>query len=187
MSYLDLPIEIWAMIVKLSGNYNCVSFVNKFFHEVFTLLRPALKQIDSEVYMEKITEHKYLSVSKWARANGCNWDSGLCANAAFTGRLDVLIWLRDKSIHGDDICPWDGYTCMYAAINGHLDVIKWSRDKSIHGDDICKCGTGVCYNAAINGHLDVLKWAAENDCPLDDFTVSYVADEYRLNLSHLLK
>ena len=35
-------------------------------------------------------ENGWLDLLKWARQNGCNWDSNTCSNAAFNGHLEVL-------------------------------------------------------------------------------------------------
>ncbi len=34
----------------------------------------------------------HLEILKWARANGCEWDSETCESAARGGHLDVLKW-----------------------------------------------------------------------------------------------
>jgi len=61
-------------------------------------------------------------VLKWARANGCPWDGGTCAQAAKGGHLEVLRWAREHD------CPWDDGTCEFAAEGGHLEVLQWARE-----------------------------------------------------------
>ena len=34
----------------------------------------------------------HLNVLQWARANGCEWDANVCAQAAEGGHLEVLKW-----------------------------------------------------------------------------------------------
>ena len=58
---------------------------------------------------------------KWARENGCNWNSFTCSNAVENGHLEVLKWARQNS------CEWDSFTCSCAAENGHLEVLKWAK------------------------------------------------------------
>ena len=95
----------------------------------------------------------HLDVLKWARSEGCPWNSWTCTNAARNGYLDILKWARANG------CPWDAWTCAYAANDGHLDVLKWLRSAD------CPWDTKTYAFAAENGHLDILKWARENGCP----------------------
>ena len=53
-----------------------------------------------------------LEVLKWARENGCQWNSSTCSNAASGGHLEVLKWARDNG------CKWDINTCYNAAGGG---------------------------------------------------------------------
>ena len=53
---------------------------------------------------------------KWARANGCPWDEGTCANAAEGGHLDVLKWARENG------CPMDENTRKIAAKLGYVET-----------------------------------------------------------------
>ena len=43
----------------------------------------------------------HLEVLKWARSNGCEWNSWTCASAAENGHLEVLKWARSND------CPWN--------------------------------------------------------------------------------
>ena len=43
----------------------------------------------------------HLEMLKWARENGCDWNSDTCANAAINGHLEVLKWARENG------CQWD--------------------------------------------------------------------------------
>ena len=55
-------------------------------------------------------------VLKWARANGCPWDTWTCYGAAKGGHLEVLKWARENG------CPWDGYTRHVAASKGYVET-----------------------------------------------------------------
>ena len=44
-----------------------------------------------------------------------------CADAAWSGHLELLKWAR---LNG---CPWNEFTCSRAAFNGHLGLLKWAR------------------------------------------------------------
>jgi hypothetical protein len=63
----------------------------------------------------------YLEVLKWAKEQGCDWDSYTCAYAAAGGHLETLVWARE---HG---CDWNSDTCSSAAKGGHLETLIWAR------------------------------------------------------------
>ena len=64
----------------------------------------------------------HLEVLQWARANGCDWDTGTCYLAAQEGHLDVLQWARANG------CDWNSEKCAaIAAVRGHLDLLQWAR------------------------------------------------------------
>ena len=56
----------------------------------------------------------YVSTLKWARQNGCYWNSNTCKIAAENGHLNCLQWARQNG------CAWTSGTCEVAAWNGHL-------------------------------------------------------------------
>ena len=58
----------------------------------------------------------HLSVLKWARENGCEWNSWTCTYAAKNGHLDVLKWAREMVVSGilghvDMRFTMDNYMC----------------------------------------------------------------------------
>ena len=63
-----------------------------------------------------------LEVLKWAREQGCPWDSWTCYHAAAGGHLEVEQWARGRD------CPRDQSTCHTAARRGHLEVLMWARE-----------------------------------------------------------
>jgi hypothetical protein len=90
------------------------------------------------------------------------WNSRLCNWAALEGQLDVLIWLRDKTVHGGGICPLDTETCSGAARSGNLDLMKWLRDKNIHGENgICPWNEYTSNIAALHGNLNILQYVRD--------------------------
>ena len=105
----------------------------------------------------------HLEVLQWARQNGCPWALGMCTFAAIGGHLEVLRWLRQNG------CPWDEYTCAYAARHGHLEVLQWARQNG------CPWDESTCWRAASGGHLEVLQWARQNGCPWDWMTCTFAA------------
>jgi hypothetical protein len=80
----------------------------------------------------------HLELLKWARANGCDWDSRTCEDAALEGHLEVLQWARANG------CPWDAVTCQCAAGGGHLEVLQWARANG------CPCNSYKQDNASLN-------------------------------------
>jgi hypothetical protein len=66
----------------------------------------------------------YLEVLQWARANGCEWDTNTCREAAYSGHLEVLQWARANG------CEWDAGTCYHAAYSGHLLKCCSGRDRA---------------------------------------------------------
>ena len=41
-------------------------------------------------------QNGWLDLLKWARKNGCDWDSYTCNYAAENGHLEILKWARDS-------------------------------------------------------------------------------------------
>ncbi len=95
----------------------------------------------------------HLEVLKWARKNGCDWNSRTCVRAAKTGRLKILKWARKNG------CGWNSDVCVSAAFYGHFEVLKWARENG------CDWNESVIHYARLRGHYDILKWAVENGCP----------------------
>ena len=112
----------------------------------------------------------HLEVIKWARENGCEWNSWTCAGAALNGHLYILEWAHQNG------CPWSSSTCECAARNGHLEVIKWARENG------CSWNSWTCAYAAQNGHLEVLKWARANGCELDSWICMRAAENGHLEV-----
>ena len=65
-----------------------------------------------------------VALLRWARENGCPWDTRTCATAAAGGQLEVLQWARENG------CPWDERTCVAAAACSHLEVLQWALENS---------------------------------------------------------
>ncbi len=71
--------------------------------------------------LRQATEGGHLEVLKWARANGCQWNSFTCAYVADGGHLEVQQWARANG------CKWNSFTRVFAAQGGHLKVLQWAR------------------------------------------------------------
>ena len=63
-----------------------------------------------------------LETLRWARENGCDWNTNACAMAAMGDQLEVLQWLRANS------CPWNHGVCHFAVDKGHAETLRWARE-----------------------------------------------------------
>src|SRR5580658_2034417 len=115
---ITVLIEILSKVSKIS--IVVFSHVNKFCYIISS--RCAIQyKIPKSLKCHEIAIEGSLEVLKWARSNGCEWNSYTCCGAALNGHLEVLKWARSEG------CPWNSGTCSGAALNGHLEVLKWAR------------------------------------------------------------
>ena len=64
----------------------------------------------------------YVSTLKWARQNGCDWDSDTCKFAAWNGHLNCLQWARQNG------CDWGRSACLIRArFYEHSHVVEWIK------------------------------------------------------------
>ncbi len=65
----------------------------------------------------------FLNILKWARENGCYWNSSICYYAAENGHLEVLKWAKENG------CTWDKDLYIKSAEkNKHVDIIEWIKN-----------------------------------------------------------
>eukprot|EP00951_Prasinocladus_malaysianus_P005587 scaffold39488_cov25-Prasinocladus_malaysianus.AAC.1 len=76
----------------------------------------------AELHVSDLTQS--VKVLEWAKAQGCPWDSRVCAAAAGGGHLTTLRWARQNG------CPWSAETCARAAAGGHLSILQYARQHS---------------------------------------------------------
>ena len=110
-----------------------------------------------------------ISLLKWSRAHGYEWDTFTCDAAAKNGFLASL-----KYLHEND-CKWDRSTCDYAAENGRLACLKYLHENG------CPWSANTCVEAAENDHLDCLKYLHENNCEWDTVTCKFAAENGSLD------
>ena len=101
-------------------------------------------------------KYGHFDLLRWARKNGCEWDSKVCTYAARGGYFQILKWAK---FYG---CPWDAYTCANAAQSGHLDILKWLRERN----NPCPWNDLTTLYSYIGGYHEIVKWASNNGCPL---------------------
>ncbi len=89
-----------------------------------------------------------------------------CSEAAVTGNLALVRWLRDVKKF-----DWNEWTINSAAENGHLHIVTYCTEQKCPRTDL------TCALAAQSGHLDILKYLHENGAPWDSWTC-YFARKY---------
>jgi len=95
-------------------------------------------------------------ILQWLLDHDCPFDEGACANAALYGRLDILMWWREKGCKWNEStmisavmekrmmmkwvremkCPWNENTSIEAAKEGFLQELKCSRVQSSSGSEM---------------------------------------------------
>ena len=114
----------------------------------------------------------HLHVVQWMRANGCPWDTLVCAMAARGGHMHVLEWA-----HGNG-CPWDVQVYMDAAARGHLHIAEWACARGCpfdYGQSGDEPMIDMCWRAAEHGHLRMIQWLRAHGCPWSADTCSWAA------------
>ena len=59
----------------------------------------------------------------YAHAQGCPWNSTLCAIAAKYGHLDCLAYAHENG------CPWDRQTCEYADAHAQFQCLAYAYER----------------------------------------------------------
>lgn len=95
-------------------------------------------------FLNHNAEKGYLSLVKYAREQGCEWDAMTCAMAAKYGHIDALKLLCSWD------CPWDARTVLYAASHGYIDIVKYATE--------CEHGRVARLAAVRGGQLEVLEY-----------------------------
>ena len=85
-----------------------------------------------------------------------------CSQAAVTGNLALVRWLREVKKF-----DWNELTINKVAIHGHLHIVTYCAEQK------CPRGELACAFAAKFGHLDTLKYLHENGAPWDFRTCYY--------------
>jgi len=109
----------------------------------------------------QLAKYGHLNILKWAKENGCPWDSWTCANAAYGGHFELLKYARENG------CPWDSWTCETAAYRGHLEILEYAIKNGCPWVTCPWKNTITFTNSASIGSLDIFKWVRENGWPWD--------------------
>ncbi len=97
----------------------------------------------------------HLGCLRYAREQGCAWDSMTLEAAAARGHLDCLRYAHENG------CEWSPNVPAQAASNGHLDCLRYAHENG------CEWDLNTTTFAADGGHLDCLQYAHENGCEWD--------------------
>src|SRR5580692_11608323 len=120
MSLLEvLPEDVIITLIEILSGISKISIVvlarvNKLCYKL-SCKCAIQNKIGRPLKCHVIASEGSLEVLKWARDEGCSWDSITCTYAAENGHLEVLKWARSEG------CEWNSYTCSWAAENGHLE------------------------------------------------------------------
>ena len=95
----------------------------------------------------------WFTVLKWGIVQGAPWYTQTMAHAAFSGNLEMLVWLV-KEEGGSAF--WDGSLVASAARRGNLEVLRWLKDAGAPGSVMAVRG------AAQEGNIEVLEWLFRN-------------------------
>jgi len=65
----------------------------------------------------------HFEILKWAREQGCEWNSNVCYNAAYYGHIEILKWAREQG------CEWNKNLCYeLAKDHGYTEITKWIEE-----------------------------------------------------------
>ena len=85
--------------------------------------------------------------------DGYHRGGAACADAAGSGRADIVRWLRDRG------AKWDARSCAEAAMGGHIDVLRF-----LLGND-CPQGNHLLFWGVKSGCIEVIKYLVEQGYP----------------------
>ncbi len=133
-----------------------------FFYRFFQILNLTYFRLKKIVNIKKNNKKKYTqfktnnSPFTFLTTPRCDIrsDYNLCACAAASGNLDMLIWVRENGCSRCDHYVFDG-----AAQNGDLHIMKYMLEEVAGGCVAIFSQKSLAYRlAAANGHLQVLEY-----------------------------
>ena len=178
---LSPPTPLWKIVT------------DKQYKDIFeTHILKKLNELSFRVFREVNTESRdacrrsgrklqeTLEVSMWSgkppekkketrKLEGKEAQHHFCSEAALTGNLALVRWLRDVKKF-----DWNVWTINIAAENGHLHIVKYCMEQK------CPRTKLACACAAKSGHLDILKYLHENGAPWDSWTCYYARENNHL-------
>jgi hypothetical protein len=110
-----------SLLLNIVSNFSTSSF-QQYAHQIY--IKPCCKRRCSLICTAS-AQFGRLHILQWARANGCEWDSGTTDFAAEGGHLEVLQWAIEIG------CPvYHDRVCDLASEHGHFHVLEWLVDES---------------------------------------------------------
>ena len=99
-----LPEDVIVALIEILSGTSKISIivlarVNKLCY-ILSCKRAIQNKIRRHLQCYEIAMEGSLEVLKWARSEGCPWDSYTCYWAAQNGHLEVLKWAESEG------CPW---------------------------------------------------------------------------------
>lgn len=158
-TFSELPIELKEHILYYVGsNYHYIlSLVSREWYHIIKGIRKRNKESEKFTTFTKDVVSN-ISMLKWARENGCPWNTNICSMIAYDGNLDVLKWAHSEG------CPLSIGVCNYAALNGKLNILKWAREQN----PPCPWdGYTYWYAYEYNNCVEsvMTRWIQDNGCP----------------------
>lgn len=102
----------------------------------------------------------HLHILQWAIANGYELCAHHYEDAAKSGNLQILLFLKENCCPKESISPY-----LYATMSGHLHILKWLRENG-HPWRNEKCASyDIILIAISKGIFEIVKWLVNNKCP----------------------
>ena len=93
---LELPTDLIRLIISFVArsplSHITARFVCRRFRDLLPPLSEETRLHARHYFCTYAAVDGYLNLIKWARANGCSWNTQTCARAAQGGHLEVLQW-----------------------------------------------------------------------------------------------
>jgi hypothetical protein len=168
-TWLDLPIEIWAMIFKFIAPD--VRGIVRFVCKTWCMAQGPSKRIS----MKYVCRQGWLSVLVWMQSRGAPLERYVSKNAAMGGHIAMLRWMKNNGHR----CNF--MTCEGAAKGGQMDTLKWLR---ANGTPLY---SNLCEIAAGQGHLELMKWLMwVADCRGTQYIVEIASSRGHLHILRYL-
>lgn len=118
-----------------------------------------------------------------------NYKNAILIEAASLGRLDVVKFVFDRNIHGEniaDIHADEDAALARAAGSGHLEIVKYFLDRNIHGENVAniRARESLALLLAVqDDHIDVVKYLLDRQIHGDSIAAMRVEEDYPLVLA----
>ena len=150
------------------------------FREVNTESRDACRRSERKLQetfeLTTVSGNPPVVKKKTIKIEGKETQYYFCSQAAVTGNLALVRWLREVKKF-----DWNELTINAAAKCGHLHIVTYCTEQK------CPRGELACAFAAKFGHLDTLKYLHENGAPWDFRTCYYARKNNHLECLNYAK